>query len=162
MHSRIIQLERELEKIEESPMTEDTIVGDWDGPYFIGTVADYVSDNVDREDDINWLKSYLEDLNTEDNIVIEFNKDEITFKKGFKQAYFKDQFESFKREVREMELENFINPFEVYSLKMRIEDTCSFYIYYSNGILNTLDKFVRYLPDEDVKYYIGTTLDYHC
>lgn len=162
MHSRIIQLERELEKIEESPMTEDTIVGDWDGPYFIGTVADYVSDNVDREDDIDWFKSCLEDFNAEDNVVVEFNKDEVIFKKGFKQAYFSKKFESFKSVVNEMNLENFINPFKVYSLKMEIEDTCGFYIYYSNGILNTLDKFARYLPDEDVKYYIGTTLDYHC
>lgn len=162
MHSRIIQLEREIENIENSPMTESTIVGDYDGPYFVGVIADYISDDVDRYDDINWFTSYLKTFNSDKNKVVELNGEEIIFKKGFKETYFKHRFDNFKKIANEFTLDKFVDSFEVYSITSEIDDKYGFYIYGIDNSLKTVDSFIRELPNEDIKYHIGTTLDYHC
>ena len=53
MHSRLFQLSLE-------PIGEDDLIDDFDLQYnFIGQIADYARDSVDKEDDLEWLESVI-------------------------------------------------------------------------------------------------------
>ncbi len=149
MHSRIIQLSEEplhkYDYITESDFYEDP---------FVGSVADYVADTDEREKDIKWLMSCLEPygarLNKEEN--------SIFFPKGFKQNYFKERLENFKKAVGETTLDDFCNSVKAWQLAQIIEETFDFYIYVTYP--KPLDEFIRDLEEEQ-KYYIGGIVDYH-
>ena len=49
----------------------------------------------------------------------------------------------------------------VYRLKQLVEKKFGFYICCEDN-LQTMDDFVRDLPDTEITYYFGTTIDYHC
>ena len=137
MHSRIFQVsEKPIDKadyIEESNY--------WDH-WFIGSVADYVNDNCDRNDDIQWLadcaKGYSVGRDKNGEYLIIENKEK----------YFEDAFRQFKATLdvlKDCTLQDFTKDiFEMYGLKNAYEE-----------------KFIRNFP-ENVKYYIGGTIDYHC
>lgn len=169
MHSRIFQLETEVDNVINSPLTEDDIIGDWDSPgWFITTIADYVSDDTDREKDIKWFIGCLNEIKDYVKIETVFNEVEqkntyhsITFLKGFKEQYFKKSCEHFKKTVKEMTINDFCDAYYTYKLKFLIEDKVGFYIYgFYNGLYN-LDAFIREALIEDTVYYFGNTLDYH-
>lgn len=166
MHSRIFQLETNVDNVTENPLIESDILGDWDYPgWFIPTIADYVDDHTDREDDISWFISNLQ--NHKDYIKVEKIKDDdiyysITFLNGFKKEYFKDRFEAFKKEINNITLDNFCESMNSYRIRSLIEDKYSFYIYGQDDGLYNLDAFVRDNLIEGETYYFGTTLDYHC
>ena len=112
MHSRIFQLERSPDDIEDNCIYEEDFY-DMDAPYewFVGTIADYVSEDVDKQADIDWLISTLS--RQEEFIRINDDDDEdhisITFLPGFKHAYFERRYHEFRNRVSNMSLEDFTN-----------------------------------------------------
>lgn len=169
MHSRIFQLETDIDDTIELPLTECDILGDWDEPgWFTTTIADYVSESRDREKDISWLLNYLD--NCKNYIRVEIITDEaeqktiynsITFQEGFKKEYFKKSFDAFKEAANKMTLDEFCDWRPTYKLKSLIEDRFSFYVYSVNNGLYSIDDFIRSHMNEGTTYYFGNTLDYH-
>ena len=165
MHSRIFQLERFPGDIEDNCIYEEDFY-DMDAPYewFIGTVADYVSENVDKQADIDWLISTLS--RQAEFITINDDDDEdhisITFLSGFKHAYFERRYHEFRNRASNMSLETFTNDTEIFTVERLIKDKFGFYIYSSYYGLLPLDSFVRQLDNnQEHTFYFGTTLDYH-
>jgi len=161
MHSRIFQISTEpIEKedyIEESTFYDTT---------FVGEVADYVNENTDRNDDIEWLKCCYENV---EGIIIDNGTITITDKK----KYFEKKFEKFKEQLNKLETETTLEAFAkadrtyydfsytLWELKCAAEgDKFGFYVYDTQDGLYRFDDFVRYY-DENVPYYIGATIDYH-
>jgi hypothetical protein len=147
MHSLIIQLG-------ETPISEDEFISEYDfeGDNFVGSVADYVSDEVDYEEYVKW---FVESLPSD---YIKYDGQSIIFLPGFKVFYFKPRFEKLKRIVGELTLEDFITGLLTYEICELINDKYGFYVY--NGYWRTFDDFVQELR-EGVPYYIGGILDYH-
>lgn len=165
MHSRIFQLERSPDDIEDNCIYEEDFY-DMDAPYewFVGTIADYVSENVDKQANIDWLISTLS--RQEEFIRINDDDDEdhisITFLPGFKHAYFERRYHEFRNRVSNMSLEDFTNDLEIFTIERLIKDRFGFYIYSSYYGLLSLDDLVRQLNNnQEYTFYFGTTLDYH-
>lgn len=119
MHSRIFQLS--YEKINKDDfITEENFYED----SFIGSVADYVSDNIDRKEDIKWLMERLKPYGA----ILNKKEESIFFPKGFKKKYFSKKFEELKKMVNEMTLEEFIDGITAYKLGQIIESKFDFYI----------------------------------
>lgn len=150
MHSRIIQLSKEpIDK--DDYITEDTFIDD-----FVGVIADYVSEETDREEDIKWLLYAIKEY----GIVYNDKEESIIFPKGFKENYFRERFKELKEVVQNISLEQFAsNSTVAYNLASLIEDKHGFYIYTS--FWQSFDSFVRGELEEGEKYYIGGTIDYH-
>ena len=158
MHSRIFQLSTKGKISKDDYINEEELNNpESSDSWFINSIADYVTESKDRKDDLKWL------LDTIESYGIEFNEQEeyIIFKKGFIENYFKERYNMFKEEVENLTLKNFIDFFQVCKLKSLIMEECTFYISCSSIGFVSIDTFVRAL-EEDVKYYIGGTLDYHC
>lgn len=151
MHSRIFQ-------IATKPISKDEWITEMDfyeNHSFLGAIADYVNDDTNREEDIQWLLSKFK------NMPVEYNKEEssIVFLKGFKETYFKERFEQLKEKVNHMKPEDFLDSYEVYKIENLLKDQYGFYMY-EDGWNRPLDEFVRHLI-EGQKYYFGSTIDYH-
>lgn len=152
MHSRIFQMDIEpinkKDYIDEFTFYEDT---------FIGTIADYVDEDTNRDEDIQWLVDCYEKYG------MEYNKEEdyVIFKKDFKKNYFRERFKLFKEIIDELTFEDFAydTRANLYKIKSLIEDRFSFYVYFDDYWM-TFDRFVRQL-EEGKKYYFGATIDYH-
>ena len=103
MHSRIFQMDIEPinkeDHIDESTFYEDT---------FIGSIADYVDEDTNRDEDIQWLVDCYEKYG------MEYNKEEgyVVFKKGFKENYFRERFKLFKEAVDELTFDRFVRQLE--------------------------------------------------
>jgi hypothetical protein len=153
MHSRVFQVSLEPLDVDEYITEEDL----YENP-FVGTIADYVSDNCNRTEDIQWLISYISKYDMSYNT----SEGSITFKKGFRKEYFKTKYEEFQEYARKITFEVFMDSmgYELYKLEKCIEDKFGFYIYSDENGLETLDSFVRRL-EADQKYYVGGTVDYH-
>ena len=160
-HSRIFQLSTEVIDQDEY-ISEDYFYDD-----FVGTIADYVSGDTDRNGDIEWFLSVVGEfgatLNSEDESLI--------FNQGFKENYFRERLDSLKQMVQDVSLSAFSGNFgdatsveeflAVYRIEKLVNDTNSFYIYNNaEGGYGTLDHFVRNL-EEGKKYFFGATIDYH-
>lgn len=159
MHSRIYQISKTpIDK--EDYIEESNYYDHW----FINSVADYVSDDTNRDDDIEWLKgcygkkglSFGQDDNGEYFVVEDKSK------------YFEASFEEFKKELKKLSektLDNFISgesDMSLYRLKSSYDDEFGFYIddvgeYHG---VATFDRFMR-CATVGTKYYIGATIDYH-
>ena len=162
MHSRIIQISKE-------PINEDDYLSE-DKYYDIvcGALADYVDGDTDRDDDIEWFIGCLGDS-------ISYNKDEQSFTIIDKEKYFDKAFEHFQELLKKLsdttlkvfsgigkkeEIYQFTT--DMYSLKSTYDDEFSFYID-DNGEyfgMSTIDNFMRNV-ENNTKFYIGTTIDYH-
>ena len=154
MHSRIFQVS--MEPINKA----DYIVeSDYWDHWFTNTWADYVSEDCDRKDSIEWLKNCYETkgikFGTDDN-------GEYFIVKN-KQAYFENSFKAFTdilEEIAKYTIEDFTYGFiEMYSLKQAYENKYGFYVD-ADGELMTLDSFIRGCATGEI-YYIGNTIDYH-
>ena len=161
MHSRIFQLEESRENISRYPLEEYRF--DFDGvhAWFIDRIADYVSEDTNQQADIGWLLSNLE--NCSEYFIVNRRGTEvesITFLQGFKRAYFGRRFDSFKRDVANMSLDDFINSMELISIQSTIEEEFGFYVCIEDTIM-TMDSFIRHIPNEETTYYFGVTMDYH-
>lgn len=155
MHSRIFQVSTE-------PIDRDEYITEsdyWDH-WFTNSIADYTSDRCNRADDIEWLKDCYEEKG------IEFGKDGsgefliIRNKvKYFEKAY--GRFQELLEQIGKYDMFHFINGIdEMWSLKNEYEEKFGFYMDTDDNGLITLDNFVRTYP-ENVKLYIGGTIDYH-
>lgn len=154
MHSRIFQ-------VSTSPIKKEDYINEshyWDH-WFTNEWADYVSDDCDRKDDIDWLEARYSKKG------IEFGADENGeyFIVKNKQTYFADKFEHYKEiidKLKQYTLDDFVNGLhEMWSLKNLHEDKTGFYADV-DGELVTFDGFVRLCVAEE-KYYVGGTVDYH-
>lgn len=154
MHSRIFQVS--FDKVDQSEYIRESDY--WDH-WFTREWADYVSDNCDRKDDIEWLKSCYATKGIEFGV----DKNGEYFIVKSKQEYFADKFKEFTEIMERLKnytLDNFANGFyEMWSLKNLYEDETGFYVD-ADGELMTFDGFVRLCATEE-KYYIGGTIDYH-
>lgn len=156
MHSRIFQVS------ENSIPTEDYIsdaelIDHW----FLYSVADYVNDATDRDEDIEWLKSIYNgkglafgiDEGGEYVIIVD------------KTLYFQNAFFAFQNTLNVLQsttLEEFISSkkgMAMYQLNEAYDDKYGFYVNV-DGYMQTLDNFVRE-SSNGKKYYIGATIDYH-
>lgn len=154
MYSRIFQLSKKP-LVREDYISEDMF---YDG--FVGTIADYVSSDVDRKYDIEWFKEFLEPYGAK---VCE-KAEQVYFPKGFKASYFKERYEEFKELAEKTSFEVFAglsnDTLSLYKLTSVIESKYGFYVVV-HGYPESLDDFIRYMDDEDATYYIGATIDYH-
>ena len=152
MHSRIFQMDIEPinkeDHIDESTFYEDT---------FIGSIADYVDEDTNRDEDIQWLVDCYEKYG------MEYNKEEgyVVFKEDFKENYFRERFKLFKEAVDELTFEDFAYDMRanLYKVRSLMEDRFSFYVYFIDYWM-TFDRFVRQL-EKGKKYYLGATINYH-
>ena len=155
MHSRIFQVG--LKPIDKCDYIEESTY--WDH-WFVGSVADYVTDSDDRADDIDWLKGCYQ------NKGFEFGADDNGeyFIVKNKQAYFANSFAYFMEtidKIKSYTIDDFVQGFhEMWQLKNAYEEKFGFYMD-ADGELLSMDSFVRYCATE-AKYYIGGTVDFHC
>lgn len=157
MHSRIFQ-------ISTKPIHRDDYIEEsnyWDH-WFIGSVADYVNGNTDRNDDIGWLKSCYEDK----GLLFGIDNYGEYFIIEDKSKYFEGRLEMFKdilKELSEITLDDFITDncdVKMYRLKAAYNDKFGFYVENEGWGTETLDDYIRH-SDNGTKYYIGATIDYH-
>ena len=159
MHSRIFQLTKtKLEQMEHL----DSSSLDYDH-WFFHSVADYVADDDNRANSIEWLKESL----TEGNPHIEWCDDSFILRDGFLIKSFSSRFECFKQQLSQLSEESTLEKFahggisqKMYNLSSFEEEEFGFYIYDELGSIQTLDSFIRH-AELDVHYYIGGTVDYH-
>jgi hypothetical protein len=149
MHSRIFQLS-------EHPINPDDYIIEEDFyDNFIGEVADYVSGDTCRNEDIYWFVSSLKQY----GIIYNEKEESIIFPEDFKFKYFKSRYDKFVKLSQEIDLRKFSSDdLELWSLQQLIENKYGFYIFTNH--YEPLDSFVRQLQGEE-KYFIGGTIDYH-
>ncbi len=154
-------MERSLEDLDDNKLEEYQFDYDCRHSWFIGHVADYVNEDTNEKEDIEWFLGCYRDFNEYFRVN---NKDieieSITFLPGFKRAYFNGRFERLRQQINSMTIDDFTDSLRVYGLKELIENKFGFYIC-SEDNLQTMDNFVRKLPDREVTYYFGNTIDYH-
>ena len=157
MHSRIYQIStKPIHK--DDYISEDKYYDHW----FLNSVADYVNDDTDRAEDIQWFKDCYEKYG------ISFGVDDSGeyFIIEDKLKYFEANFKRFKEvfnELSSMTLEEFADgkcSMSMYQLKEAYEERFGFYVDGDEIGMSTLDEFVRYA--NETKWYIGATIDYHC
>lgn len=150
MHSRIFQVSK-------SPVEKQDYYRDY--RYFddfVGSVADYVSDDTDRDEDIEWLAEYLSG-------VAEIEGDKITFKNI--DAFFSKRYQQFCEAVIDLGTVSYQDfrsgiSYKAWRLQNTIEDKFGFYMDSEKYGLEPIDSFLRSVENGDV-YYIGATIDYH-
>lgn len=156
MHSRIFQVSTEpIDKADY--ITESDYYDHW----FTHSIADYVNGNCYRDEDLKWLEDCYDEkgikFGVDDNgeyLIIESKK-----------AYFENSFNKFMEtldKIKNYTIDDFAQGFfEMWILKESYEDKFGFYMDTEDNGLITIDSFVRTYP-ENVKVYIGGTIDYHC
>lgn len=160
----VFQLDKDISEVKEYPLTESDLIGDGGEGSFIDTIANYVEDSKDREDDIDWLVTRLESKGLKG--LFDITKDNkglyesITFKEGFREQYFKEALRLFKNRAKEITLSEFIENNGAYLLKKMIENERGFYQYQRQRRYCSFDSFVRTL-EYNTPYYFGTTVEYH-
>lgn len=163
MHSRIIQIETSPVD-EASRITEDAYIGDH---WFVERIADYVAEDEDRANTIEWLK---ESLAAGVAFIRWFSEDDgegFVLQEGFHKAYFAAEYGAFTETLRnfceklspESYADGSLNS-AMFSLKNAYDDEYGFYIDSDENGLVTLNRFLREAKT-DTKYYFGGTVDYH-
>ena len=152
MHSRIFQVS--MEPIEKADYIDESNYYDH---WFINSIADYVSDDTNRTEDLDWLTSYVK------GIVVSDDEDGEFLIVTDREKYFKNAFEDFKKvidEIKNCTIKEFSKGLHnMWRIIHTYEDKYGFYVD-ADGELITLDNFVRTCALNE-KYYIGATLDYH-
>lgn len=154
MHSRIFQVSTEpIDKADY--ITESDYYDHW----FTYSIADYVDEDTDRAADIEWLndcaRGYIIGHDDNGEYLLINNKEEY-FKNAFK------RFQELLDKVKGYDINGFINGInEMWGLKNEYEEKYGFYVQTDDNGLITLDEFIR-VCEENQKYYIGGTIDYHC
>lgn len=154
MHSRIFQLSKEPIKKEDYIDEGCYAYDNW----FLNSVADYVSDGCDRDEDIKWLQDCVKGIT--------FGSDENGeyFVIESKEEYFARAFERFKElldSIKDCTIQDFTTEIqELWIMKNIYEDKFGFYVDICDELM-TFDHFVRVFSEQD-KFYIGGTVDYHC
>lgn len=155
MHSRIFQVStRPIDKADY--ITESDYYDHW----FTHSIADYVNEDCYRDEDLKWLEDCY------DKKGIKFGVDnhgEYLIIES-KVKYFDEAYKRFKKlleRISECDITHFIDGInEFWSLKNVYEERFGFYMQTDDDGPITIDSFVRTYP-ENVKVYIGGTIDYH-
>lgn len=157
MHSRIYQISKNpIDKVDY--IDESNYYDHW----FIGSIADYVNEDTDRTNDIEWLK---ECYNNEGLSFGVDNEGEY-FIIADKAKYFSKRFVTFQKtlkELSELTLDDFSSGrsgMQMYTLKAAYDDKFAFYVDGDDTGMETLDECVR-SSSNGTKFYIGATIDYH-
>ena len=162
MHSRIFQLERSKGDIDDYSLEEYDFNYDSKHEWFIGQVADYINEDTDKNEDVEWFLACMEECNRFFTINrTDTEVESITFSPGFKRMYFFERFNKLQQTVDEMNLDDFTSSIKAYRLRQLVEEKFGFYVCCENN-LQSMDDFVRDLPDAETTYYFGNTIDYHC
>ena len=172
MHSKIFQVSREpIERVDY--ISEDRY---FDG--FVGSIADYVSDDLTDEQRDNYITSLVESLGD----AIEYCAAKDSFKVVNKKAFFDRRFDAWKKRLdilSKVTPEQFAGledikqdqsglPYDCsvgrlnYECSELYSDKFSYYIdddgeYYGN---QPLDSFMRSINNGD-EFYFGAVIDYH-
>ena len=146
--------------LEPIPSDEYISESDFGDSWFLEMVAEYVDDDIDRNKEIDILKSSLESAG------LSFGEDEHGdwLIVNSKEEYFKAAFEKFKEQLAKLanySLKDFSGvALDIYYLNKYYDDKQSVY-FSADGEPMTLDTFIRRcLADE--KYYIGGVVGYKC
>lgn len=150
MHSRIFQLSKKPEDYIDSGYY------DYDH-WFTNSVADYVSDGCNRDEDIKWLQNCVNGIT--------FGKDEdgeyLIIEN--KNEYFAKAFARFKvllNDIKDCTIEDFAKGIqEIWIMKNLHEEKWGFYVEVNDELM-PFDNFVRVYNKKE-KFYIGGTVDYH-
>lgn len=151
MHSRIFQVSME-------PIEEENYIceAEYCDHWFTREIANYVSDDCDRDGDIkrlaNIAKGYSVGEDDNGEYIIITNKEEY-----FSYAYVK--FMEALNKIGKPTLEEFTNGISLWNLDQAVEDQFGFYVD-ADGKLMTFDAFIRRCAINE-KYYIGGTIDYN-
>lgn len=157
MHSRIYQISK-------NPIDKEDYIEEsnyWDH-WFIGSIADYVNGDTDREDDIKWLKDCYEERGI--SFGVDDDGEYIVIEDKVK--YFTPKFEFFQKALRELPastIDDFIGcecGYSLYNLKAAYDDEFGFYVDGDDTSMETFDSFIR-SSSNGMKFYIGATIDYH-
>ena len=159
MHSRIYQVSK-------APINKDDFITEdryYDG--FVGSIADYVSDEVDINGELECLRSLLEGKGA-----AEFTPDCTQMTIVNKRAFFESKYESWKAlaaDFASISFDEFCGEegdlyFKHSLVEDMFDDKFSFYMddndeYYG---LQTFSSFMRSAKDGDT-YYLGAVIDYH-
>lgn len=153
MHSRIFQIEKEA--ISEDEYIDSDSIPEW----FTNVIADYTSDDNDRQNDIDWL------MTAALNEVATAEKDKLIFSSDVRR-YFKEKHEAFVKAAEKLSqtpFDDFVSKYAVdsvlFNLKEAYSDRYGFYVYIDDDLV-TLDDFMRDVKDGEV-YYFGGVVDYH-
>jgi len=162
-HNRIFQ-------IRSNPINKEDYIeeSDFYGHWFIGSVADYVSSDCNREDDVRNLRDLLVNLRAA-RFGIDKSYAHISFvlMPNGKEAYFTKAYEDFvaaRQKTMAMGLAEFASG-SAFAKSVRIMNSSynsefEYYVSADEGEIITLDDFIR-KAEIGKWYYIGGTLDYH-
>ena len=162
-HSRIFQINSTPVR-EEDYIKEDDFCEHW----FIASIADYVSSDCNREDDVRNLRDRLTNLKAA-RFGIDEHYAHISFVvlPGGKESYFAGAYEAFVT-AREKTLDMGLTDFATgaaFAEPVRLmgdsfDSEFGYYVSVGEDEIITLDEFIR---DAEIgtRYYIGGTLDYH-
>lgn len=170
MHGRIYQIIKE-------PMPDmvdwiGSIDFDCDG-YFLQEVADYVDDIDERLYD-DEQKTFFDGLTDACSQCVGIIHDEngagFILSDGFREKYFEKSYEIFLRTLAELNQNVCQEAFvkggleqSVKEMRSALDDKFGSYVICSDwtGDVETLDHFMRYTAEPNVKYYLRNILDYH-
>lgn len=160
MHCTIYQ-------IMSAPVLEDDYISECDfyDHWFTKSIADYISEDVNRDVLIASFREWLEKLGS-----CKFNEENASFTlyAGFHESYFKHKYEKFKKEIASFEKITFqefcYDHARIGSLLYNIKSafSASFEDYVSSDEFEpvTMDEFIR-TAEIGTPYFIGGVLDYH-
>lgn len=131
--------------------------------WFLGSIADNVSEIVDREEELCNLRDRLEI-----NKIAAFNKDgSFTFLPAGKKLYFARKYENFIESIQkasQMSLDEFIDDTQSFGIMSAIKnnycDNYDSYVFSDDCSVIPLDEYIRVIKP-GVNYYIGGILAYH-
>lgn len=157
MHDRIFQITAE-------PIPEDNYITEvdfWDH-WFVGAVADYVSNDADREEEIELLRKTLEKTQ-----IAAFKEDDsFILLPNAKKTYFRDAYIRFIRAVGAVisaTLEEFMAKEisdKMFAINQSFSDKFGKYVSSDEFGTVTFDEFMR-KAEIGKRYYIGGVVDYH-
>jgi hypothetical protein len=126
---------------------------------FVGKIADYISSDVNRDEEIeSFVKNELEPY----GVFYDPIEQSIIFAKNFKRKFFEQQYQKFKEYASKISMKVFAgyeNSFYSYQLQAAINREFATYIFIYSSYM-TLDEFIREMT-EGQKYYFGAAMDYH-
>lgn len=160
MHSRIFEISTDPIPQEEH-MTENDF--DYDH-WFFHDVADYVTDDANRDSSVEWL---FDSLTIGDGLIT-VDGDSFILHEGYQAAYWGNRHQAFVQLAETLQgiaFEEFAQSgvsVLLYQAEQLHEQKFGLYVVAreSGDELTTLDEFIRYAKAE-TRYYIGGTIDYH-
>ena len=161
MHSKIIQLETHPVDISLRMGPED-----FTEHWFLDNVADYVTEDDNRDDTLETLVCVLNAGSGSLETFSDESGEGIILHEGLQRTYLGQRYKDFDTALRTLMAKSSLDAFcedklglEMYQLDETYNTKFGYYIRSDDGLV-TLTDFVR-TSRPDVKYYFGGTVDYH-